>query len=1551
MLTRLLQHCVRELALDGEEGSGIERLFSFVEAFCAHLPDDARPVLDTAYRAFVWRTLLHDARVHVGVAVQKGTAGDEATRSSILAKGREASLSPKPIESGSLEALVATHGDTLRVFVDAGLVRRTLTGTEAPFASAAAYVALQHVYRARERGVTVVELGARTHYDQKTVYYLVKLLLERELVAKFTARETGEVSNYVVGRPFLAHNALWQAQQHALGPSDVGTPTWVDLDTIASEWDDAPMTGEHDEDEVGALAMPPSDPHEGEMLAYPMLSDEQSAVWLHSRQDLLSERLARLLRMSPSHMTPRRYLQTRLGLRRVPTLRRGFLAFLHHHVSAGHIERVRVQFPHATPLYIRATDLGLACGMKGTRAAEPASSVAARVPLRLDATLEYQLLTSIDAYGAQGCTMNELAQRLGCSSEVKRMVEQILSRQVVRTPPPYAALAICAPFEQSGRERRIRYYTARGFAERCDADGLSMSTALGTDEPVKAEPVPPVPDTLPGECMFPDAASLATTMQSVGVSTGFFRDVHGPVPLRGAKRTAPTDPATGRAKRGRPRKGEERPKPVKAEPDPAWAPLQPRVPRAPEPRSNLSVFQRVKLLTDVLACAGGALDEVEIPRRTRMYLEAGAADAAGGDLSDRTTRSKTIEEAARRGAVRTIKVPRSDDAQRPRTLLYLTSLSPEALQGALRSAASTPETRGVVLRADIKAEQAGLSASDTSAPWLDTSPVTYGHNDPLDDPSTQRAFARHSHLLRQYYGFAHGSAARLQLFCEAAHTAADDDRVFSLAWFVHDASLQTLVALVPVRLTTPAVVRAVTAATSTPVDAVPAHVARRLGLGRQSAHRQRLATYAAQLIELGLAESVGDDRYRLMPQAPVYHWPQSENEVRDVSTPAQRRAYWAAVRSAVEASDPKRVPSYLAGPHAWRDTFALRGVQKAFLRRYAWPLPPEALERLGSALFAPAAAIEAYFVSRTSRVRATADAMAHKVEARQAQRTQEWDAALADVRQHGPPEAGEPRALAQLAHKYIHGRDTVTPTALRQRIAAALGMHRRLRTSATRGRRRSRAFVWTAEHQDALRDAHVIVSHRQRAWRAMHGSAALADDWSALSQLMSPDAPPSEAAAWRARRKQLSASPQEQVCLVLVERAWHHVAARGRADGTLNDPAWPHPSSFDVREHIDYLRRHIDRARLLQAHAEEAARTVLPRHLTAQDVAAWTPIVPTRMSLVDDTSAPTVHRLHALRTTALTMGHIEQPAAEDVSCALATMLVPTRVPAQELTAWTDKVGAERLERAIATAVERRLLQHADGTLVYTDELQRTLSTSVPAVHEAYRSAQAAGSVAVHPAATESETAAWLSMLEAGSVHASLDMAPLAALRRRPKLNARTLDDVETECRMTLTWDTLPALPDIRPPEALVLGVSSALAAALERAGPQGCRASDVPLDTGTYRAYVVEGPRLVHDKYAASWQVPTLRGPLVWPRAWLDVYGETHLPLWRARVSHVMARVCARPGTSIEALAAGHDRLELYDIIRACVAAGCLAIRGDVQAHWPLRPRHAYLVPCSPWFM
>lgn len=44
------------------------------------------------------------------------------------------------------------------------------------------YSALQIITRGRDAGVTVVELGKQSGYDQKTCFYLVRQLTELELV-------------------------------------------------------------------------------------------------------------------------------------------------------------------------------------------------------------------------------------------------------------------------------------------------------------------------------------------------------------------------------------------------------------------------------------------------------------------------------------------------------------------------------------------------------------------------------------------------------------------------------------------------------------------------------------------------------------------------------------------------------------------------------------------------------------------------------------------------------------------------------------------------------------------------------------------------------------------------------------------------------------------------------------------------------------------------------------------------------------------------------------------------------------------------------------------------------------------------------------------------------------------------------------------------------------------------------------------------------------------------------------------------------------------------
>jgi hypothetical protein len=44
------------------------------------------------------------------------------------------------------------------------------------------YTALQFITRGREQGISVVDLGKKTKYDQKTCFYLVKQLLDLDLM-------------------------------------------------------------------------------------------------------------------------------------------------------------------------------------------------------------------------------------------------------------------------------------------------------------------------------------------------------------------------------------------------------------------------------------------------------------------------------------------------------------------------------------------------------------------------------------------------------------------------------------------------------------------------------------------------------------------------------------------------------------------------------------------------------------------------------------------------------------------------------------------------------------------------------------------------------------------------------------------------------------------------------------------------------------------------------------------------------------------------------------------------------------------------------------------------------------------------------------------------------------------------------------------------------------------------------------------------------------------------------------------------------------------------
>jgi hypothetical protein len=89
------------------------------------------------------------------------------------------------------------------------------------------YTALQFITRGREEGISVVDLGKKSKYDQKTCFYLVKQLMELDLMWALQVlfvilscssvfgysvkkKKSGVGTNFVIHKYFYERDVSWQ---------------------------------------------------------------------------------------------------------------------------------------------------------------------------------------------------------------------------------------------------------------------------------------------------------------------------------------------------------------------------------------------------------------------------------------------------------------------------------------------------------------------------------------------------------------------------------------------------------------------------------------------------------------------------------------------------------------------------------------------------------------------------------------------------------------------------------------------------------------------------------------------------------------------------------------------------------------------------------------------------------------------------------------------------------------------------------------------------------------------------------------------------------------------------------------------------------------------------------------------------------------------------------------------------------------------------------------------------------------------------------------------
>ncbi|THU88448.1 hypothetical protein K435DRAFT_830546 [Dendrothele bispora CBS 962.96] len=481
-MDELLHHCLRELAFDGDLGCNVSRLSDFINDFYTHSLTTRTQRVDDAFCAFVWSLVVQQPTVRVGtipdgIESEVWIAPQTSAKRKANAKG-EKHVEMKPPElnivpdakSRSLADLQQEYGDKLRIASDPDAIYAAITGSHIRFPkmSPMVYSALQIITRGRDDGVTVVQLGQQSKYDQKTCFYLVKQLTDLNLVAK--VRRGGVGTHFVIHRYFFERSPSWKAIREEENSAE-----------LARKGADQPKVDVPDEEreekdkEVESLNFTPIDARHLSSLP------------------LVRARVVKLLKASRNHMHVSSNMLLTIGFSNpTKTDRRFFQSRIRELVQQGILEKVIVPSTRrkspkgATVLCLRLVDENGSNDDKdnGVVVLQPQDDREEedyfQSGVKMNMTIHKQIIDLLEESGTNGMTLNELSNAL-CQFD-KRTIELLLARAERFPPPPHLSdLGIAGLMETSGRERRHRYYTVSAYRTLVAHENLDQSTAGYSD--------------------------------------------------------------------------------------------------------------------------------------------------------------------------------------------------------------------------------------------------------------------------------------------------------------------------------------------------------------------------------------------------------------------------------------------------------------------------------------------------------------------------------------------------------------------------------------------------------------------------------------------------------------------------------------------------------------------------------------------------------------------------------------------------------------------------------------------------------------------------------------------------------------------------------------------------------------------------------------------------------------------------------------------------------------------------------------------------------------
>ncbi|KAI0935940.1 hypothetical protein AcV5_004217 [Taiwanofungus camphoratus] len=459
-MDELVHHCFRELSFDGELGCDVSRLHDFIDGFYKHNSSTHCQNIDDAFCAFVWAVIVQQPGIRVGI-VPPGAAAEVYIAPQVSAKKKAKAKGEEIVEDfgpatalktipdatiRSLEELRQEYGGGLRIAVDPETTFAAITGSHIRPSKLTpmVYTALQLITRGREQGISVLDLGKKSGYDQKTCFYLIKQLVDLDLVVK--RRRPGVSTNICVHKYFFERSAVWK--QVLEEEAQANAPQQADAKEEPEQDADEEDSAQH------SLTAVHFDPIDSRHL---------------SSLPLIRARLTKLLKNSPHYLHSYTNLLPKIGFAHpTKTDRRFFRSRLRELYEQRVVEKVQV--PHAD--WKRFPDKKVTC-IRLITADDSTPTSGDVLPigdgdgaepnedddkLKMNLTIHKQMIDLLDEAGTKGMTVTELSVAL-CDFD-RRTVELLLSRLEKDPPPSHLGdLGIAQLGETHGRERRYKYYT------------------------------------------------------------------------------------------------------------------------------------------------------------------------------------------------------------------------------------------------------------------------------------------------------------------------------------------------------------------------------------------------------------------------------------------------------------------------------------------------------------------------------------------------------------------------------------------------------------------------------------------------------------------------------------------------------------------------------------------------------------------------------------------------------------------------------------------------------------------------------------------------------------------------------------------------------------------------------------------------------------------------------------------------------------------------------------------------------------------------------------